>query len=159
MLLTELVVLLSEHLNICNNVITNILQKNNIRINQRLLLEKVAIMNNNDELLNNDLNVKERTKTKVKSKIEETKDEETKVAETKVEDTNATNNIKQLRGRGRPRKNRVMREEMREEEICVEVEEIRVDGITYYKTSENVILSKELIIEGILRDGKIVKGV
>ena len=159
MLLTELVVLLSEHLNICNNVITNILQKNNIRINQRLLLEKVAIMNNNNELLNNDLNVKERTKNKVKSKIEETKDEETKDAETKVEDTNATNNIKQLRGRGRPRKNRVMREEMREEEICVEVEEIRVDGITYYKTSENVILSKELIIEGILRDGKIVKGV
>ena len=96
---------------------------------------------------------------KVKSKIEETKDEENKVAETKVEDTNATNNIKQLRGRGRPRKNRVMREEMREEEICVEVEEIRVDGITYYKTSENVILSKELKIEGILRDGKIVKGV
>ena len=159
MLLTELVVLLSEHLNICNNVITNILQKNNIRINQRLLLEKVTIMNNNDELLNNDSNVKERTKTKVKSKIEETKDEETKDAETIVEDTNATNNIKQLRGRGRPRKNRVMREEMREEEICVEVEEIRVDGITYYKTSENVILSKELKIEGILRDGKIVKGV
>ena len=159
MLLTELVDLLSEHLNICNNVITNILQKNNIRINQRLLLEKVAIMNNNNGLLNNDLNVKERTKAKVKSKIEETKDEETKDAETIVEDTNATNNIKQLRGRGRPRKNRVMREEMREEEICVEVEEIRVDGITYYKTSENVILSKELKIEGILRDGKIVKGV
>ena len=159
MLLAELVVLLSEHLNICNNVITNILQKNNIRINQRLLLEKVTIMNNNNGLLNNDLNVKERTKAKVKSKIEETKDEETKDAETIVEDTNATNNIKQIRGRGRPRKNRVMREEMREEEICVEVEEIRVDGITYYKTSENVILSKELIIEGILRDGKIVKGV
>lgn len=50
-----------------------------------------------------------------------------------------------------------MREE--EEEICVEVEEIRVDGRTYYKTCENVILSKELEIEGILRDGKIVKGV
>ena len=160
MLLTELVDLLSEHLNICNNVITNILQKNNIRINQRLLLEKVTIMNNNNNgLLNYDLNVKERPKTKVKSKAEETKDEETKDVETKVEDTNATNNIKQLRGRGRPRKNRVMREEMREEEICVEVEEIRVDGITYYKTSENVVLSKELIIEGILRDGKIVKGV
>jgi hypothetical protein len=50
-----------------------------------------------------------------------------------------------------------MKEE--EEEICVEVEEIKVDGKEYYKTCENVILSKELKIEGILRDGKIVRGV
>jgi hypothetical protein len=46
----------------------------------------------------------------------------------------------------------------KEEEICVEVEEVTVDGITYYKTSENVILSKDLTIEGIMRNGKIVKG-
>ena len=50
-------------------------------------------------------------------------------------------------------------EEEKEEEICVEVEEVEVDGITYYKTSENVILSKDLEIEGIMRNGKIVKGV
>jgi hypothetical protein len=154
MLLTELVDLLSEHLNICNNVITNILQKNNIRINQRLLLEKAIIMNNNRELLINDLNptnveknVKAEPKAKAKSKVEETK----------AEDINTTNINKPLRGRGRPRKNTVMKEE--EEEICVEVEEIDVDGRKYYKTWENVILSKELKIEGILRDGKIVKGV
>ena len=40
-----MVKLLSEHFNICNNSITNILQANNIRINQRLLLEKDVIMN------------------------------------------------------------------------------------------------------------------
>jgi hypothetical protein len=159
MLLTELVDLLSEHLNICNNAITNILQKNNIRINQRLLLEKAIIMNNNRELLINDLNptnveknVKAEPKAKAKSKVEETKP-----VETKAEDINTTNINKPLRGRGRPRKNTVMKEE--EEEICVEVEEIDVDGRKYYKTWENVILSKELKIEGILRDGKIVKGV
>jgi hypothetical protein len=159
MLLTELVDLLSEHLNICNNVITNILQKNNIRINQRLLLEKAVIMNNNRELLINDLNptnvekdVKAEPKAKAKSKVEETKP-----VETKVEDIITTNINKPVRGRGRPRKNTVMKEE--EEEICVEVEEIDVDGRKYYKTWENVILSKELKIEGILRDGKIVKGV
>ena len=159
MLLTELVDLLSEHLNICNNVITNILQKNNIRINQRLLLEKAIIMNNNRELLNNDINptnveknVKAEPKAKAKSKVEEIK-----AVETKAEDINTTNINKPLRGRGRPRKNTVMKEE--EEEICVEVEEIKVDGKEYYKTWENVILSKELKIEGILRDGKIVKGV
>jgi len=159
MLLTELVDLLSEHLNICNNVITNILQKNNIRINQRLLLEKAIIMNNNRELLINDLNptnveknVKPEPKAKAKSKVEEIK-----AVETKAEDINTTNINKPLRGRGRPRKNTVMKEE--EEEICVEVEEIDVEGRKYYKTWENVILSKELKIEGILRDGKIVKGV
>jgi len=164
MLLTELVDLLSEHLNICNNVITNILQKNNIRINQRLLLEKAIIMNNNRELLNNDLNptnveknVKAEPKAKAKSKVEEIKAVEPKPVETKAEDINTTNINKPLRGRGRPRKNTVMKEE--EEEICVEVEEIKVDGKEYYKTCENVILSKELKIEGILRDGKIVKGV
>jgi hypothetical protein len=36
---------------------------------------------------------------------------------------------------------------------------IKLEGRKYYKTCENVILSKELKIEGILRDGKIVKGV
>lgn len=159
MLLTELVDLLSEHFNICNNVITNILQKNNIRINQRLLLEKAIVMNNNRELLNSDLNptnveknVKEEPKAKPKSKVEEPK-----AVEPKADEINTTNINKPVRGRGRPRKNTVMKEE--EEEICVEVEEIKVDGKEYYKTWENVILSKELKIEGILRDGKIVKGV
>ena len=51
-----------------------------------------------------------------------------------------------------------MKEE-EEEEVCVEVEEIEVDGVTYYKTNENVILSKGLEIEGIMRNGKILKGV
>jgi hypothetical protein len=116
-------------------------------------------MNNNRELLNNDINptnveknVKAEPKAKAKSKVEEIK-----AVETKAEDINTTNINKPVRGRGRPRKNTVMKEE--EEEICVEVEEIKVDGKEYYKTCENVILSKELKIEGILRDGKIVKGV
>ena len=43
------------------------------------------------------------------------------------------------------------------EEICVEVEEVDVGGVKYYKTSENVVLSKALEIEGIMRDGKLVR--
>jgi hypothetical protein len=50
----------------------------------------------------------------------------------------------------------VMKEE-EDEEICVEVEEVDVCGVKYYKTSENVILSKALEIEGIMRDGKLVR--
>ena len=148
-----MVKLLSEHFNICNNSITNILQANNIRINQRLLLEKDVIMNkpalkktNNTKTNNN-----EELEAKLEAKLE------TKV-ETKIEENKTNNEIKPARGRGRPRKNTIMKEE-EEEEICVEVEEIEMDGVTYYKTSENVILSKELEIEGIIRNGKIVKGV
>ena len=149
-----MVKLLSEHFNICNNSITNILQANNIRINQRLLLEKDVIMNkpalkktNNTKTNNN-----EELEAKLEAKLA------TKVKETKIEENKTNNEIKPARGRGRPRKNTIMKEE-EEEEICVEVEEIEMDGVTYYKTSENVILSKELEIEGIIRNGKIVKGV
>ena len=145
-----MVKLLSEHFNICNNSITNILQANNIRINQRLLLEKDVIMNKPE--------LKKTNNTKINNNEEPEAKLETKVKETKIEENKTNNEIKPARGRGRPRKNTIMKEE-EEEEICVEVEEIEMDGVTYYKTSENVILSKELEIEGIIRNGKIVKGV
>jgi hypothetical protein len=158
MLLTELVELLSEHFNISNNAITTILQNNNIRINQRLLLEKVMLVMNKPEVKK--INT---TKTNIISEVVETKVEENKIRveenKIRVEENKPNLEIKPTRGRGRPRKNTVMSEEVeKEEEICVEVEEVTVDGITYYKTSENVILSKDLTIEGIMRNGKIVKG-
>ena len=159
-----MVELLSEHFNISNAAIINILQNNNIRINQRLLLEKAALIMNKPELKKTST-----TKTNIINEDTETKVKETKVEENKIRveenkirvEENKTNlEIKPTRGRGRPRKNTVMSEEVdKEEEICVEVEEVTVDGITYYKTSENVILSKDLTIEGIMRNGKIVKGV
>jgi hypothetical protein len=159
MLLTELVELLSEHFNISNNTITTILQNNNIRINQRLLLEKVMLVMNKPEVKK--INT---TKINIISEVVETKVEENKIRveenKIRVEENKPNLEIKPTRGRGRPRKNTVMSEEVeKEEEICVEVEEVTVDGITYYKTSENVILSKDLTIEGIMRNGKIVKGV
>ena len=152
-----MVELLSEHFNISNTAITNILQNNNIRINQRLLLEKAVLIMNKPEVKKTST-----TKTNIINEDAETKVAETKVVENKirVEENKPNLEIKPTRGRGRPRKNTVMSEEVeKEEEICVEVEEVTVDGITYYKTSENVILSKDLTIEGIMRNGKIVKGV
>jgi hypothetical protein len=166
MLLTELVELLSEHFNISNNAITTILQNNNIRINQRLLLEKAVLIMNKPEVKKinttktNIINEDAETKiTENKIRVEENKIrvEENKI---RVEENKTNIENKPTRGRGRPRKNTVMSEEVeKEEEICVEVEEVTVEGITYYKTSENVILSKDLTIEGIMRNGKIVKGV
>jgi hypothetical protein len=159
MLLTEMVELLSEHFNISNNAITTILQNNNIRINQRLLLEKAVLIMNKPEVKKTNT-----TKKNIISEVAETKVEENKIRveenKIRVEENKPNLEIKPTRGRGRPRKNTVMSEEVeKEEEICVEVEEVTVDGITYYKTSENVILSKDLTIEGIMRNGKIVKGV
>jgi hypothetical protein len=104
------------------------------------------------------------TKTNIINEDAETKVTENKIRveenKIRVEENKPNLENKPTRGRGRPRKNTVMSEEVeKEEEICVEVEEVTVDGITYYKTSENVILSKDLTIEGIMRNGKIVKGV
>ena len=154
-----MVELLSEHFNISNNAITTILQNNNIRINQRLLLEKAVLIMNKPEVKKTNT-----TKKNIISEVAETKVEENKIRveenKIRVEENKPNLEIKPTRGRGRPRKNTVMSEEVeKEEEICVEVEEVTVDGITYYKTSENVILSKDLTIEGIMRNGKIVKGV
>jgi hypothetical protein len=39
----------------------------------------------------------------------------------------------------------------------VEVEIIKLGDNEYYKTSENVILNKDMEIEGILKNGKVVK--
>jgi cytoskeletal protein RodZ len=190
MLLNELVELLATHFNILNDDITNVLKAHNIRIGQRLLLEKKdnniivtdqpnlkpinkptsqkdekQVIANNDEANN-----EEKVEVKIKSKKKEEKVEtnvepkvetnvepkvETKI-ETKAEEKIENKESKPARGRGRPKKNMVMKEE-EDEEMCVEVEEVDVCGVKYYKTSENVILSKALEIEGIMRDGKLVR--
>ena len=59
------------------------------------------------------------------------------------------------RGRGRPKKNTLSKDE--EGSVGLEVELIMIDEKEYYLTNENVVLSKELKIEGILREGKIYK--
>ena len=190
MLLNELVELLATHFNILNDDITNVLKAHNIRIGQRLLLEKKEysmiitdqpnfkpinkIVSRKDEkqvIANNDEdNSEEKVEVKIKSKKKEEKVEtklETKLEtnvepkveiklETKAEEKIENKESKPARGRGRPKKNMVMKEE-EDEEMCVEVEEVDVCGVKYYKTSENVILSKALEIEGIMRDGKLVR--
>jgi len=50
-----------------------------------------------------------------------------------------------------------MKQEEEEESEYVEVEEIMYLGAKYYLTREEVVLSKSLEIEGIMRDGKIVR--
>jgi hypothetical protein len=168
MLLTNFVELLSAHFNISNDAIVNILKDNKIRIEQRLLLEKEDVI-----VPKKVSNVK---KTDIVKKTKESNlERDTIVINNNINDNIETsqiqtNNIlpnnsdnkpiievKQARGRGRPRKNTVMKQEEEEESEYVEVEEIMYLGAKYYLTSEEVVLSKSLEIEGIMRDGKIVR--
>jgi hypothetical protein len=168
MLLTNFVELLSAHFNISNDAIVNILKDNKIRIEQRLLLEKEDII-----VPKKVSNVK---KTDIVKKTKEANlERDTIVINNNINDNIETsqiqtNNIlpnnsdnkpiievKQARGRGRPRKNTVMKQEEEEESEYVEVEEIMYLGAKYYLTREEVVLSKSLEIEGIMRDGKIVQ--
>jgi hypothetical protein len=193
MLLNELVELLATHFNILNDDITNVLKAHNIRIGQRLLLEKreynmivtdqpnfkpinktvfrkdeKQIIANNDEENNEENNeekveVKNKNKKKqekVETKLERVEEKAQEITQEKTqekaEEKIENKESKPARGRGRPKKNMVMKEE-EHKEMCVEVEEVDVCGVKYYKTSENVILSKALEIEGIMRDGKLVR--
>jgi hypothetical protein len=135
MLLTELLKLFENTFNISEDRFISIIESNNIKLSQRLLseikVEKKSTANNSELTSNKDIVVNN-------------------------EDINLETNSKKekpLRGRGRPRKSEGKEEE---ETVIVDVERIIIGENEYYKTKENVILNKELEIEGILRDGEIV---
>jgi hypothetical protein len=135
MLLTDLLKLFENTFNISEDRFISIIESNNIKLSQRLLseikVEKKSTANNSESTSNKDIVVNN-------------------------EDINLETNSKKekpLRGRGRPRKREGKEEE---ETVIVDVERITLGENEYYKTKENVILNKELEIEGILRDGEIV---
>ena len=165
MLLTKFVELLSEHFNISNDAIVNILKDNKIRIEQRLLLEKEDIIapkkvlnvKKTDLIKKSDAPNLERdaiviNKDNINDNIETVQIKTRNI----LPDSKSIIEVKQPRGRGRPRKNTVMKEEEEEKE-CVEVEEIEYAGEKYYLTCEEVVLSKSLEIEGIMRGGKLIR--
>jgi len=131
MLLTDLLKLFENNFNISEERFISIIESNNIKLSQRLLSEKKSNANTDVSNLNKDTIVNnEDVNLETISKKE-----------------------KPLRGRGRPRKSEAREEE---ETVIVDVERIMIGENEYYKTKENVILNKELEIEGILRGGEIV---
>jgi len=131
MLLTDLLKLFSNNFNISEERFISIIESNNIKLSQRLLSEKKSNANTDVSNLNKDtINNNEDVNLETNSKKE-----------------------KPIRGRGRPRKSEAREEE---ETVIVDVERIMIGENEYYKTKENVILNKELEIEGILRGGEIV---
>ena len=137
--------------------------------NKKSILEKGTNINTNINTINNTINNTNIDTNIITNIVKENPIEENIVKENPIKENPIKENIvkenivkenivkdsKPARGRGRPRKNTIMKEE--EETICVEVEEVTIEGVSYYVTAEKVILSKGLEIEGIMREGRLVR--
>ena len=149
MLLNDLLKLFSTNFNINEERLVEIIEANNIKLSQRLLLEiktntKISTSSSvnfsnkiNDTLI---ANVKNNDTTNITTNITTNNETDSKKKETSG------------RGRGRPRKTKDLKEES---SVLLEVEVLVLGNEEYYKTRENVVLNKELEIEGIYVDGKI----
>jgi hypothetical protein len=134
MLLTDLLKLFANDFNINEERFVNIIESNNIRLSQKLLSEIKPQKKINIETSN--------TNTNTNDDIAINNDD----TNTKKETT--------TRGRGRPRKTCEIKED---DSVLIEVEIVKLGDNEYYKTNENVILNKDMEIEGILKNGKVVK--
>ena len=142
MLLVDLVKLFSTNCNIDEEQFLNIIESNNIKLNQRLLIQiKEEKKNINNTSSNN-------TSSNNRSSNNETSNNETSNNESSNKKTTGT------RGRGRPRKTKDLVEES---DVILEVELITLDGKEYYKTRENVLICEDLSIEGILSGDKVLR--
>ena len=152
MLLNDLLKLFSSSLNINEERFITIIEANNIKLSQRLLCKPKDTM----KIANNSIsdyanNISNESKNISQSAI---------ISNTSnsSNSSNLDENLKKKepngRGRGRPKKTK---EIVEEDSVIVEVELITLENIEYYKTNENVLLNKQMEIEGILKNGKLVK--
>ena len=140
MLLVDLVKLFSTNFNIDEERFLNIIDSNNIKLSQRLLVkikdEKKNIINKPsiNEPSNNEPSIN-------KPSINEPSINEPPINESsKKKTTNTT------RGRGRPRKTK---EFIEENDVVIEVELVTIDNKEYYMTRENVLMTKDLEVSGV----------
>lgn len=145
MLLHDLLKLFSSNLNINEERFLDIIESNNIKLSQRLLCTSKDTMKVANIISNESKNI---TDSVISNSVTNS------VANSSNLDANLKKKEPSGRGRGRPKKTK---EIIEEDSVIVEVELITLENIEYYKTNENVILNKQMEIEGILKDGKIVK--
>ena len=152
MLLNDLLKLFSSSLNINEERFITIIEANNIKLSQRLLCKPKDTM----KVANNSIsdyanNISNESKNISQSAIISS-------SSNSSNSSNLDENLKKKepsgRGRGRPKKTK---EIVEEDSVIVEVELIILENIEYYKTNENVLLNKQMEIEGILKNGKLVK--
>ena len=133
MLLIELIKLFSSQLNINEDEFNIIVNNNNIKLNQRLTLEK-------------------------KEKKEKTVPLDT-IVSIVTNDEKLMHNVKEKRARGRPRKlcNVITETNNIDRNVNYEiVEELTYDNKNYYKTTNGVLLDSDYNMRGVIVDGVII---
>lgn len=155
MLLLELLKLFSTNFDINEKRFVDIIESNNIKLSQRLL---VAIKDDK-KVANSITNSITNGNTNGNTNSNSTLIREPIINNSDNSDNDSDANLKKKkepsgRGRGRPKKTKEINEE---EGVIMEVEVIMLGEKEYYKTNENVILNKNMEIEGILKNGKITK--
>jgi hypothetical protein len=161
MLLVDLVKLFSTNFNIDEERFLDIIDSNNIKLSQRLL---VKINDDKKKIINEtSINIPSKNDTLINEtlintpSINETSNNETLINETSNNDTvkNDTSNKKTTssgRGRGRPRKTKELLEE---NDVVIEVELVTIENEEYYLTRENVLMTKELKVSGVYVGGRV----
>ena len=155
MLLNDLLKLFSSSLNINEERFITIIEANNIKLSQRLLCKPKDTMKiANNSISDSVNNISNESKNISDSAIISNISNSSNISNTSNLDANLKKKESSGRGRGRPKKTK---EIVEEDSVIVEVELITLDNIEYYKTNENVLLNKQMEIEGILKNGKLVK--
>ena len=152
MLLNDLLKLFSSSLNINEERFITIIEANNIKLSQRLLCKPKDTMKiANNSISDSVNNISNESKNISESAIISNSNNSSNSSNL---DANLKKKESSGRGRGRPKKTK---EIVEEDSVIVEVELITLENIEYYKTNENVLLNKQMEIEGILKNGKLVK--
>ena len=140
MLLNELLALFSSQLNIDQVKFNSIIESNNIKLNQKLVLEKKKI---------------EKHETKHETNQETKQDTKQDIKHETNQETNST----QKRSRGRPRKqcNIISTINNISEDVDYEVvEEVSYKNTDYFKTTNGVLLDANYKAQGVIIDGLII---
>ena len=157
MLLNDLLKLFSSSLNINEERFITIIEANNIKLSQRLLCKPKDTMKiANNSISDSVNNISNESKNISESAIISNISNSSNISTTSNLDANLKKKESSGRGRGRGRPKKT-KEIVEEDSVIVEVELITLDNIEYYKTNENVLLNKQMEIEGILKNGKLVK--
>jgi len=166
MLLVDLVKFFSTKFNIDEERFLDIIDSNNIKLSQRLLVkindDKKKIINEtsintpskNDTLINETL-INEtliNTSSKNETSNNETVKNDISNNDTSNNDTSNKKTTSSGRGRGRPRKTKELLEE---NDVVIEVELVTIENEEYYMTRENVLMTKELKVSGVYVGGRV----
>ena len=157
MLLVDLVKLFSTNCNTDEEQFLNIIESNNIKLNQRLLIQIKEEKKNINNTSSNNGSSNNMSSNNRSSNNESSNIETSNIETSNIETSNNENSNKKTtgtRGRGRPRKTKDLVEES---DVILEVELITLDGKEYYKTRENVLICEDLSIEGILSGDKVLR--